>query len=122
MTLLRDDNEHPIPPELRHTFAQVADAFANGDFSLASRPIAHVDPIDGDTARHIRACVDAYGAQLVTLDDVTWARSCYRFYDGHWIALIDLSTSEEAVSDLTLHARIDSEPKLRIRIESVHVP
>ena len=120
--LLRDDDEHPLPFELRYTFEEIANALAAGDFSLSSLKIEGVDLVDDDLARHMSDCVAAYGDQLVTLDRATWERSCYRHEDDHWIALVDLTTRNEAVSDLTLHARIDLDPSLRIRIQSVHVP
>lgn len=41
--------------------------------------------------------------------------------DGYWQLLVDLSTTREQVSDLTLHAKLyDTEP-LTLEIESVHV-
>lgn len=119
--LLQDDNEHPIPLELRPTFQRIAKAFADGDFSLASHKIESVDPVTGNVAQHISDCIGAYGDRLVGLNPATWERSCYRHDGDHWIGLIDLTTAREAVSDLTLHVRINLDPDLRIQIESVHV-
>jgi hypothetical protein len=40
----------------------------------------------------------------------------------HWIALIDLSTSREIVSDLVLHAKVLPGDSVRFVVQSLHVP
>ena len=120
--LEHDDNENPIPDELRPVFKSIADAFANADYGLQDHTIEGVELAGTDTAVNIEDCVAAYGDPLVGLDDATWQRSCYRKMGDHWAALVDLATENERVSDLTLHSRIFLDPGLRIVIDSVHVP
>ena len=42
--------------------------------------------------------------------------------DNHWALLIDLSTAQEPVSDLALHAKLFDDERGRIEVWSVHVP
>jgi len=120
--LEQDDTEHPVPVELRGVFEGIADAFMQGDYELRERPIAGVAPVDRDTAQFIEASIAAYGDVLAPLDPAVWERSCYAWAaSGHWQVLVDLTTQQEPVSDLTLHADIRLEP-LRITVRSVHVP
>lgn len=104
--LHKDDAEHAIPEPLRPTFRQIAEAFVVGDYQLAEHPVECVRPVDADTAKWIADSVSAYGAKLAPLNEETWKRSIYRWMDGHWIALVDLTTVSEPVSDLTLHAKL----------------
>ena len=122
ISLMRDDLEHPIPPALRPIFERIAKAFAEGDFTLTSNQIRGVEPIGQSTAEYIEKCVNAYGDRLVDLNPATWERSCYSFEGDYWVALVDLTTASEAVSDLTLHARIELSSHLKIWVESVHTP
>ena len=120
--LQKDDLEHPVPELWRATFAQIADAFAAGDFRLSQRPIVGVQPVDQATADRIAESVAAYGEPLASLSDATWKRSVYRWMDGYWQVLVDLSTQDELVSDLTLHAKLFEGNDLRLEVYSVHVP
>jgi hypothetical protein len=120
--LLMDEAEHPIPVPMRPLFRQVAAALAAGDLELSSLGIAGVAAIPPETARHIGACVTAYGDTLAALNDATWERSVYRWMHGYWQFLVDLSTAQETVSDLTLHARLYEGDGRRLEIDSVHVP
>jgi hypothetical protein len=120
--LKKDDAEHRIPEPWRNTFERIADAFVTGDFRLREHGIDDVAPIDADTASSIAANIDAYGGALAPLDDAVWATSVYRWMDGYWQVLVDLTTVSEPVSDLTLHATIRESDGPRLRIESVHVP
>jgi hypothetical protein len=120
--LQKDDAEHPVPEPLRSTFRQIADAFAAGDFQLREYPIAGVCPIEPDTAEWIADNIAAYGATLAPLNEQTWHRSIYRWMDGYWQMLVDLATSCERVSDLTLHGKLyESGEDFSLVIEAVYV-
>lgn len=120
--MMKDDEEHPIPDSLRETFRQIADAFVDGDYELRRRSVEGVARIPAATAEHIEGNVLAYGDALTSLDDATWERSVYRWMDGYWQVLVDLTTEGEMVSDLTLHARVFAEEPLQVEVETVHVP
>ncbi|WP_425504520.1 DUF7668 domain-containing protein [Qipengyuania soli] len=65
----------------------------------------------------------AYGDELAPLDDATWKRSIYRWMDGYWLVLVDLTTRSEAVSDLALHARLQgANDDFTISVEAVYIP
>lgn len=104
--LQKDDAEHAIPEPLRPTFRQIADACVAGDYQLQNHLIAGVRPVEPDTASWIAKSVSAYGESLAPLSEQTWERSIYRWMDGYWLALIDLTTTAEPVSDLSLHAKL----------------
>ena len=104
--LVKDDAEHALPEPLRSTFRQIAQAFVAGDYQLRDHPIAGVRPVQPDTAAWIAESISAYGDTLAPLNEQTWDRSIYRWMDGHWLALVDLTTASEPVSDLALHARL----------------
>lgn len=119
--LAKDDDEHPVPPELHATFHEVADAFAAGDYLLRDHAIQGVREVDPSTARAIAASVSAYGDSLAPLNPSTWGYAVYRWMGDYWQVLVDLTTKGEEVSDLTLHAKLhDTEPHT-LAIESVHV-
>lgn len=120
--LQKDDKEHPVPEPWRPKFKEIAAAFAAGDFELLNVRIDGVEPVEGGIADHIAANVAAYGEPLAPLNDATWERSVYRWMDGYWQVLVDLTTDGEPVSDLTLHARLDEPDGRHLTIESVHVP
>ena len=120
--LEKDDEEHAIPVEWHTTFAQIVDAFLDGDFQLRHHRIAGVDPIDPSTAEWIADCIGAYGDALAPLNPQTWDGSVYRWLDGYWELLVDLTTEGEPVSDLTLHAKLYDEHQPRLEIQWVIVP
>ena len=120
--LKRDDQEHAIPESLRSLFSSIAVAFARGDYSLRDHEIEGVAPIEPATAAAIAENVSAYGDSLAPLDASTWERSCYRWMDGHWEVLVDLTTAREPVSDLTLHAHLCDASGPLLEVRSVHVP
>jgi hypothetical protein len=120
--LERDDAEHPIPKPWRATFMQIADAFVAGDFQLREHRIKDVAPPDADTAQHISDSINSYGERLAPLDDAVWERSVYRWMDGYWELLVDLTTLSEPVSDLTLQTQLHEMPSPWLTIVSVHVP
>jgi hypothetical protein len=121
--LQKDDAEHPVPEPLRSTFRQIADAFTAGDFQLRDHPIHGVRPIDPDTAKWIADNISAYGETLAPLNEETWDRSIYRWMDGYWQMLVDLTTSSEPVSDLTLHAKLyEAGGDFALAVEAVYVP
>jgi len=104
--LQSDDAEHAVPEALRSTFRQIAEAFAAGDYQLRNHPIAGVRPVEPATAKWIAESISGYGDTLAPLNEQTWERSIYRWMDGYWMALVDLTTSSEPVSDLSLHAKL----------------
>ncbi|WP_439648383.1 DUF7668 domain-containing protein [Croceibacterium aestuarii] len=118
----KDDSEHPIPELWRDTFRQIAAAFVVGDYRLVENPVKDVATISTSIANQIAANVSAYGDRLAPLDDATWERSVYRWMDGYWLGLVDLTTATEPVSDLTLHAKLSEETGSKWEIKSVHVP
>lgn len=121
--MLKDEAEHPVPEPLRSTFGQIADAFLAGDFQLRDHPIAGVKPIDPDTAQSIADNISAYGETLAPLNEQTWDRSIYRWMDGYWEMLVDLTTSAEPVSDLALHAKLyETSNGSSLVVEAVYVP
>jgi hypothetical protein len=122
MKLEKDDAEHPIPEHWRSRFRQIADAFVAGDYQLRHHSIKGVAPIDPDTAQHIARNIAAYGDALAPLNDETWDWSVYIWMDDYWQVLVDLSTTRQKVSDLSLHARFCRPDGLRLEIDSVHVP
>jgi hypothetical protein len=85
-------------------------------------PDRGVSPVDPATAKSIASNIRAYGDSLVRLHPATWERSVYRWTDGHWVLLVDLTTASEQVSDLTLHARLPNADRSTLEIWPVHVP
>lgn len=120
--LHKDDREHPMPERLRPVFKQIAGAFAAGDFHLRYSPVDGLATVLEDTAQAIAENIAAYGEPLAPLNDATWQRSAYRWMDGYWEMLVDLTTEQEPVSDLTLHARLYDGDSPRLEVYSVHVP
>lgn len=119
--LAKDDAEHSVPEPWRSKFRRVADAFAAGDFELNDNAIEGVAPVDQALAEFFRESAQSYGDDLAPLNDATWERSIYRWTDGYWLFLVDLTTEQEPVSDLALHAKLD-ERTGQLHLESVHVP
>lgn len=119
---LMDDAEHSLPELWRAKFAEIAAAFADGDFQLCRSRVDGVEPVDQETADLIATNVTAYGDRLAPLNEATWDRSIYRWMDGYWQVLVDLSTISEPVSDLTLHAKVYEADCSRVKIDSIHVP
>ena len=122
LMLAQDGKEHPVPEQLRPRFQELVAAFVAGDYRLSRRTLEGTAPIDEDTAQFIAGQIAAYGATLAPLNDEVWQRSIYLWMDGYWEFLIDLSTTQEPVSDLALHAKLFGDPDGRIEVSSVHVP
>lgn len=120
--LRRDDDEHTVPMEWRATFEQIINSFLLHDYQLASHPVEHVVAIDPSIADNIAWNIEAYGSALAALNPAIWERSVYRWMGGHWLFLVDLTTNDEEVSDLTLHATWYEEPIPCLKVLSVHVP
>ncbi len=119
--LEKDDAEHPVPEPLRPRFRQIAAAFAAEDYRLRDYPVNGVKPIDDDAAQRFANSVQAYGNALAPLSEATWERSVYRWMDGHWQLIVDLTTKTEPVSDLALHATLYEADGL-LQLDSLHVP
>jgi hypothetical protein len=121
--LWKDDAEHPLPDPVRAVFRRVADAFVAGDFQLESQPVAEVKSIDPETAQRMRDYISAYGDTLAPLDEATWERSVCLWMNGYWQVLVDLTTTSEPVSDLTLHAKLyEKDDGFELVLEGVWVP
>jgi hypothetical protein len=121
--LFKDDVEHPIPTHLRETFRQIAHSFVAGDFQLRDHPVERVLPVSAQTAAWIAENVAAYGDTLAPLDDRTWDRSFYRWMEGYWEVLVDLTTLGEPASDLTLHAKLyERGNDFALHVYGVYVP
>lgn len=117
-----DEDEHSVPELWHPRFQEIAAALAAGDFQLCKSRVEGVEPVDRVTADLISANVTAYGDRLVSLEEATWDRSVCRWMGGYWQVLVDLSTIDEPVSDLTLHAKVYEADCSRLKIDSVHVP
>lgn len=120
--LARDDKEHPIPEGLRPRFRELVAALVAGDFQLSTAQLDGVAPIDAHLADFIAEQIDAYGATLAPLSEEVWQWSIYACDGSNWQFLIDLTTTEEPVSDLVLHARLRDDEDGQIEVWSVHVP
>jgi len=120
--LAKDDKEHPVPEQLRPRFQALVAAFVAGDFRLSRHVLDGIAPIDEGTAEFIAGQIAAYGSNLAPLNDAVWQRSIYLWMDGYWEFLIDLSTTQEPVSDLALLAKLFDDSSGRIEVSSVHVP
>ena len=120
--LQKDDGEHAVPSDWRPMFHEISEAFADGDFGLRYHVIQYVAPVDPSVAQVIADYISAYDDAVISLDPATWDRSIYRWMDGYWHFLVDLTTAGERVSDLTLHARLCDTTPPRLEVESVHVP
>jgi hypothetical protein len=120
--LAQDDEEHPVPEDMRPRFQELIAAFVAGDFQLSRHALDGVAPIDANSARLFRERIVAYGDNLASLSDEVWQRSAYRWMEGHWDFVIDLSTNQQPVSDLALHAKLFGGPRGRIEVWSIHVP
>lgn len=119
--LQRDDDEHEVPSQWLIPFQRIVDAFLLDDFQLSDHPIARVARVSPAAAKAIVSNVSAYGASLAALNTATWERSVYRWMDGYWLFLVDLTTKDEDVSDLTLHAKLADASDARLEVQSVHV-
>ncbi|MGA0546511.1 DUF7668 domain-containing protein [Brevundimonas sp. VNH65] len=122
LMLARDDNEHPIPEELRPRFRELVAAFVVGDYHLSTHRPDGVAPVDARLADFIAEQINSYGAKLAPLNDEVWQRSIYAWDGRHWQFLIDLTITGEPVSDLVLHARLPDYEEAQIEVWSVHVP
>lgn len=120
--LLRDNDEHPVPPEWRAPFERIVEVFLRGDFELSAHPVDGVKPIDPETADRIAGNLDAYGAPLALPSAAVWKGSIYRWMGGYWLFLVDLATAGEEAGDLAIHARLADAPGALLEVESVHVP
>lgn len=121
--LSKQGGEHPVPEVFRPTFRQIVDAFIAGDFELRDHLVGGVRPILPDTANWIAENIADYGEALAPLDDETWELSIYRWMDDYWQFLVDLTTTDDPVSDLTLHAKLyDNWDEAAMVVEAVYVP
>ncbi|WP_370182840.1 hypothetical protein [Alteriqipengyuania sp.] len=116
-----DGQEHPVPQHWRAWFHDIADQFRAGNFQLRDCSIAIVAPNSARDAKFFAQSVAAYGSPLTPLSDETWRYARCRWMDGYWRIVVDLTTSDESVSDLALHAEL-TEDEGTLKIVSLHVP
>ena len=107
---------------MAHPIRADRQAFLLRDFQLSYHPVECVEPIDPATAEAIANNINAYGASLATLNGATWERSIYRWMDGYWLFLVDLTTDDEEVCNLTIHAKLRDASDARLEVQSLHVP
>ena len=116
------DGAHPIPEGWRSTLREVANALAEGDFSL-TRAVSSVAPVPARMAESIQWNITSYGEALAPLSEQAWESSQCQWYGSHWYVLVDLWTVQSGRSDLVLFVRVfEVERDFRFEIESVHVP
>lgn len=101
-----DEAGHPVPELWLTKFAETAAALVVGDFQLRKFPVDGVDEVDQAIANSFAANVAAYGDRLAALNEATWDWSVVRWMGSYWQVLVDLSTVNEPVSDIPLHARV----------------
>ncbi|MET0360313.1 MAG: hypothetical protein ABW048_01045, partial [Sphingobium sp.] len=89
---------------------------------LQAHLIDGVLPTGQSTAQFIADSIRAYGDPIAPLKQATWDWAVYRWMDGYWQFLVDLTTEGEDVSDLTLRATLRDCDNARIEVQSVHVP
>lgn len=94
----------------------------NHPFSDIPATIAGASAIGPSTAKFISDCVIAYGDSLAPLHSSTWEHAIYHWTDGYWMFLVDLTTQNQQVSDLTLHAKLHDTEDSQLEVVSVHVP
>ncbi|WP_298395531.1 hypothetical protein [Sphingobium sp.] len=114
--------EHAIPLEWRTAVQNMVTSFISGDFTLSHSSFDRIAPVDPIIAQSIAANISAYGCTLAPLNPAVWGRAVYRWMDGYWQFLIDLTTTAEPVSDLVIHARLRDDGLARLEVQSVHVP
>jgi hypothetical protein len=121
--ILKDNHSQlPIPSAWRKTFFDIVEALKEGDFRI-ERNIPGVRQVSDQDAARIADNIKAYGAQLISLPDLTWQTSACQWMNSYWDILIDLFTAEEGASDLALAARVYEDSGAYIfEIQSVYVP
>lgn len=120
--LERDNMEHPIPLKWHVAFQNMVTSFISGDFTLSHSSCDQIAPVDPLIAQSIADNISAYGCTLAPLNPAVWDHAVYRWMNGYWQFLIDLTTTAEPVSDLVIHARLRDDRLARLEVQSVHVP
>ncbi len=104
------DNPQPIPLVWRSTLEAIATAISEGDL-LLSRSIRGCSELSSDTQKLIASNVEDYGADVVGLSDETWTHSQAMYQgNGRWDIIVDLATTDEPVSDLSIVATVCESP------------
>jgi hypothetical protein len=117
-----EDNQTPTPIPWRRTFSEIVKAFVEKDYEL-KRGVNGVDPIPVHRAVMIANNIEAYGAQLTSLQEGSWNTSVMQWMINFWEVLIDLNTLEEGASDLALSVRVYEEGlSYRFKVYLVYVP
>jgi hypothetical protein len=116
------EKEGPIPSVWRPVLTGIVAAFARQDYRLSSG-MAGVAPVSAVTAEQIQDYIENYGATLIDLPESTWNTSVCIWEGNRWDVLIDLSTQEEASSDLVLRAHIfETNDRYIVHVYMVYVP
>jgi hypothetical protein len=120
--ILKDEHrQQPVPSAWRPVLRDIAGAIRDGNYRL--RGIAHVQPLDEDTAAVIARNVREYGETLSTLPEACWDTSVCQWQLSYWELLVDLFTLESGQSDLVLHVNVfEDGPGFVIRVHLVYVP
>lgn len=124
LMLTKAEGEHPVPVEWRPVFVKIVDAFLAGDFALSQHSVGVRTIVEPETALSIPDQIADYGDRLVPLNDAVWKRSVYMWGDitKRWEFIVDLSTEQQIVSDLIIHAKLYERGEFVLEIHSVYVP
>ena len=120
-SLVKGDGEHKLPLNWQKRFAEIVARLVEGDFAFGP-DMDDIEPFSSAEKDRFVQNVQAYGDRLIHLDQAVWRSSIYAWANGHWAVLVDLTTENEPVSDLVLHARIIDDDPVRIVLDSIHVP
>lgn len=114
--------ELPIPSKWRSTIAKIVDALVAEDYVLRS-VVPNSELRSSDVASQMRSYIEDYGEKLIPLSEKCWDSSVYIWQGKDWLALVDLSTDKEEVSDLVMQLSISElEADFKFTVEMVYVP
>lgn len=114
--------ELPIPSKWRTTIAKIVDALVAEDYVLRS-VVPSSELRSPDVASQMRSYIEDYGEKLIPLSEKSWDSSVYIWQGKDWLALVDLSTDKEEVSDLVMQLSISElEADFKFTVEMVYVP
>lgn len=120
-SLVKGDGEHQLPLNWQGRFEEIVARLVEGDFAFGP-DIGDIEPVSPAEQDRFVHNIRAYGDRLTRLDPAVWRSSIYAWANGHWVVLVDLTTENEPVSDLVLHAQIIDDDPVRIVLDSIHVP
>jgi hypothetical protein len=116
-----EEDEHPVPTIWRDSLRAAADALAAGNYALTG--VSLVEPLDDETAAHIKDNIADYGCTLTPLPERSWDTSISSWQLDHWDVLVDLFTQEEGRSDLVMQVRVTEDGSgFLFSVHLVYVP